>query len=238
MIPKILLVDDVSMFLELQKSYLKLSSVHVLTAKDGVEAIQVIREEHPSLVFMDLHMPKMDGAECCARLKADRELRKIPVVMVTSEGKGEDREHCFKAGCDDFLTKPLDRSQFLETARKYLPAIDRRDCRVACRAKVKFRVYGVSLSGELLDVATNGIYVAADYEVEVGTVMEFVIELPGGGPVIQARGKVAWLNSRQWRKNPKLPAGFGIEFVALGEESKAALVQFVEGRIEATKKPA
>jgi CheY-like chemotaxis protein len=237
MIPTILLVDDVNMFLELQMSYLKLSSVHVLTAKDGTEAIQVIRKEHPSLVFMDLHMPIMDGAECCARLKADPELRKIPVVMITSEGKGEERKNCFKAGCDDFLTKPLDRGQFLETARRYLPAIDRRDSRVSCRSRVKFRVYGVSLSGELLDVAPNGIFVAADYEVEVGSVIEVVFELPDKGPVIQARGRVAWLNSTQWRKNPKLPAGFGIEFMALGDEAKAALKQFVEAQIE-TKKPA
>ena len=238
MIPKILLVDDVNMFLELQMSYLKLSSVRVLTAKDGVEAIQVVRKEHPSLVFMDLHMPRMDGAECCARLKADSELSRIPVVMVTSEGRGEERENCFKAGCDDFLTKPLDRVQFLETARRYLPAIDRRDCRIPCRAKVKFRVYGVTLSGEVLDVATNGIYVAADYEVEAGTVVEVVFDLPDRGPEIQARGRVAWSNGRKWRRNPKLPAGFGIEFMVLGEETKAALIQFVEGRMETAKKPA
>jgi CheY-like chemotaxis protein len=231
MIPKILLVDDVNMFLELQMSYLKLSSVHVLTAKDGYEAIQAVRKEHPALVFMDLHMPSMDGAESCARLKADAELRKIPVVMITSEGRGEEREICFKAGCDDFLTKPLDRRLFLETARRYLPAIDRRDSRVPCRAKVKFRVYGVTLSGDILDLALNGIYVAADYEVEVGSLVDVVFELPEGGLIVRARGRVAWLNSRQWCRNPKFPPGFGIEFLALDEESTAALTQFVEGRI-------
>lgn len=85
---KILLVDDVNMFLELQKTFLKLSSVHLFTAQDGVEALQVMRKERPSLVFMDLHMPRMDGAECCARMKADAESKAIPVVMITSEGKG------------------------------------------------------------------------------------------------------------------------------------------------------
>jgi two-component system alkaline phosphatase synthesis response regulator PhoP len=238
LIPKILLVDDVNMFLDLQMSYLKLSSVHVLTARDGIEAIQVIRTELPALVFMDLHMPMMDGAECCARLKADPELRKIPVVMVASEGKREEREQCFKAGCDDFLTKPLDRVQFLETARRHLPAIDRRDCRVPCRARVKFRAYGVTLSGEVRDVATNGIYVVADYDVDVGTFVDVAFGLPDRGLEILAKGRVAWLNSRKWRRNSNLPAGFGIEFVALDEEAKAALMQFVEDGVETTKKPA
>ena len=188
MIPKILLVDDVDMFLELQKMYLKLSSVRVVTAKDGSEALHVVKKERPSLVFMDLHMPNMDGAECCARLKADPEFKLLPIVMITSEGKGEERQSCFRAGCDDFLTKPLDRTLFLETARKYLPAIDRRDTRVPCGTKVKFRAFGLTLSGEVLDVASNGIYIAADYEVEIGTMLEVVFALPDeSGSVVRSR---------------------------------------------------
>ena len=231
MISKILLVDDVSMFLELQKTFLKFSSVHVLTAKDGVEALGMVKKERPSLVFMDLHMPIMDGAECCARIKADAEFKSLPVVMITSEGKGEDRQLCYKAGCDDFLTKPLDRTLFLETARKYLPAIDRRDSRIPCRAKVKFRAFGITLSAEILDISPNGIFIAADYEVSLGTILEVVFYLPDeSGSLIQAKGKVAWLNSRKGRKKSKLPVGFGIEFTAMTGESKELLRQFVEKR--------
>ena len=229
MIPKILLVDDVSMFLELQQTYLKLSSVRIITAKDGAEAFNLAKKERPSLMFMDLHMPNMDGAECCSRLKADPELKTLPIVMITSEGRGEDRELCFKSGCDDFLTKPLDRSIFLETARKYLPAIDRRDVRVACRSKVKFKVYGLTFSGEILDVASNGIYIAADYEVELGTLLEVAFILPDeNGSVIQAKGKVAWLNSKKGREKTKLPVGFGVEFISFSKESREALKLFVE----------
>ena len=228
MIPKVLLVDDVNMFLELQKTYLKLSSVHVLTAKDGVEALNVIKKERPSLVFMDLHMPNMDGAECCNRVKADAAFTSLPVVMITSEGKVEDREICLRSGCDDFLTKPLDRVLFLETARKYLPAIDRRDPRIPCREKAKFRAFGVALSGEILDISANGAYLAAEYDVEVGTVLEMTFSLPDERrSMIQAKGKIVWLNSRKSRKNSKVPVGFGVEFIALTEESRKTLQLFV-----------
>jgi uncharacterized protein (TIGR02266 family) len=228
MIPKILLVDDVTMFLELQKMFLKLSSVRVLTAKNGEEAIETVRKERPELVFMDLHMPVMGGDECCARLKADPEFRTLPIVMLTSEGKTEERDICRKAGCDGFLTKPLDRALYLETARRYLPAIDRREKRVPCWTKVKFRAFGVTLSGDVLNISTNGIYVAADYDVANGTVLELSFALPdGSGTVIQAKGKIAWLNSPKGRIKQEIPAGFGVEFIAITEESRAALERFV-----------
>lgn len=228
MISKVLLVDDVNMFLDLQKMYLKLSSVHVLTASNGAEAIEVARRERPALVFMDLHMPVMDGAECCARLKADPAFRALPVVMITSEGREEDRALCARAGCDAFLTKPLDRTLFLETARRYLPAIDRRDPRVSCQARVKFRAFGVTLSGEARNISANGMYVATGYEVAMGTVLELVFTLPGREEtVIQAKGRVAWLNRGEEKPKQGLPAGFGVEFIAVTDESRRALERFV-----------
>jgi len=231
MIPKILLVDDVSMFLELQKSFLKLSSAHILTAQDGVEALHLVKRERPSLVFMDLHMPNMDGAECCARIKSDPEFMGLPVVMITSEGKLEERERCFKAGCDDFLTKPLDRNLFLETARRFLPAIDRREDRISCREKARFRVFGVTLSGEILDISSNGAYLATDYEVRAGTVLEVDFVLPDAGrTTIRTRGRVAWLNGKSSRKNAKVPVGFGVEFVSMTDEGREALKRFVESK--------
>jgi len=229
MIPKVLLVDDVNMFLELQKMFLKLSSVHVITASNGYEAIEVARRERPALIFLDLHMPGMNGDECCIAIKADPELKSLPVVMITSEGKVADQSLCYNAGCDGFLTKPLDRVLYLETARKYLPAIDRRDTRVPCRTKVKFRAFGVTLSGEAMNMSANGIYVVADYEVEAGTVLELVFALPDEtGAQIQTKGKVAWLNSAKGRLTQGLPSGFGVEFVAITEESRAALKHYVE----------
>lgn len=117
---KILLIDDIDMFLYMQKTFLKLSSVNLFAARNGLEALESTRKERPSLIFMGLHMPTMDDAVCCARIKADRGLKSLPVVMITSKGK-EDQEICIKSGCDAFLTKPLDRARYLATALKYLP---------------------------------------------------------------------------------------------------------------------
>ncbi len=226
---KVLLVDDVTMFLALMKGFLRLSAVHLITAMDGVDALKLAREERPELIFMDLHMPNMDGADCCARLKADPELRKIPVIMITAEGKEEDRARCLAAGCNAFLTKPLDRNQFLATARQYLPTIDRRDKRVSCRTRVKFKLYGVTLSGDLLDLSAHGVYIATDYKVELEATIELVFALPDArGATIQAKGRVAWLNSKSAPTKKDMPAGFGVEFIAITEESQSALTAFIQ----------
>lgn len=223
----ILLADDVNMFLELQKGFLKHTSARILTARDGAEALQLIGSERPQLVFMDLHMPNMDGAACCSRVKGDPVLRSTPVIMITSAGKEEDRLRCEEAGCDGFLTKPIDRSEFLDKARAYIPGLERREARIPCKTRGKFRLYGITLSGELQNLSRNGCYMAADYEVEADVTVEVVFALPGPhNTPVQAKGRVAWVNRGKERK-PDVPAGFGIEFTAITEESRIALDRFI-----------
>ena len=129
--PKILLVDDTKLFIELEKNFLKHSPVHVLTASSGEEALEIAMRERPDLIFMDINMPGMGGLACCSTLKGDMMLSSIPVVMVSSCGKDEDLQECRKAGCDDILSKPIDKKLFLEKARFFLDTINRRDVRVA-----------------------------------------------------------------------------------------------------------
>lgn len=226
---QVLIVDDVNMFLEIGKGFLRSSAVRILTARDGEQALAVMRSERPSLVFMDLHMPNMNGAECCAAVKKDPLLKPIPIIMMTSIGKDEDRELCQKAGCDDFITKPLDRDAFLEKARRFIPSIDRRETRVPIHSKVKFKAHGVTLSGECVDVGQRGLYIAADYEIDLGCVLDMEIILPGlRERVIRAKGSVVWLNTKKERNKPALPEGFGVEFHEMERACAGELMFFLE----------
>ena len=229
MAQKVLIVDDVSMFVELEKDYLQLSSVKILTARNGQEALGICREERPDLVFMDLHMPLMNGAECCRAIKRDSQLKATAVVMIASEGKDADRQLCLEAGCDDFLTKPLDRVIFLDAARRLLPAIDRRDRRINCRFNVKFRAFGLTLSGSAVNLSLHGIYLGSDFAVELGTLIDLIFALPEpDGSIIQTKARVAWANTKEVRLKPSLPFGFGVEFVSLPEEAARKLGGFIE----------
>lgn len=217
---KVLLVDDVSMFLELEKDFLSLSSVDVLTARNGQDAFRICQESRPDLVIMDLHMPLMNGADCCLAIKKDPQLSS-PVVLITSEGKEADRQLCLQAGCDGFLTKPLDRQVFLEMARKLLPAVDRRDRRGSCRINVKFRAFGITLSGLCVNLSQNGLYLAADVELDRDAQLDLVFALPEPvGSIIQSKGRIAWLNTSKTRKKSSLPEGFGVEFIGISETDR------------------
>jgi CheY-like chemotaxis protein len=218
----ILLVDDVQMFIEIEKEFLEYSQAEILTARNGLEALNVIKNKRPDLVFMDLQMPEMDGAACCSAIKSDSTLFTIPVVMVTSKGNEEDKEHCFSAGCDYFLTKPLDRDNFLEVARRFISGIDRREMRLPISLNGDFRVNDATLPCTLYDISVGGAFVETDYFGIVGSVIQISFTIPGG-TIIECHGKIAWVNSMV----SKIPRGFGVKFALLPKQAKEALTKFI-----------
>lgn len=227
--PKIMLVDDTRLILELEKSFLKFSHVDVVTAGNGVEALELIRKDPPDLVFMDLNMPAMDGISCCTLLKADPFLCGIPVVMLTTAGNEQDRERAKQAGCDDFLTKPIDRRLFLDIARKYTNAVERRDLRIPCQIPVLFLPGKTPVGGHVLDISDGGMFLATRERVLLGQKLRLALFLETeGAPLLDVKGKVAWLNEEGKRVHSGLPCGFGLEFVELEEWQSAELKKFLE----------
>jgi CheY-like chemotaxis protein len=219
----ILLVDDNRMFIEIEKEFLEYSHVDVLTAQDGLEALHVIKTNRPDLVFMDLQMPKMDGAACCRAIRSDPALVTIPVVMVTSKGKDEDRENCFSAGCDYFLTKPLDRDHFLEAARRYLPGVDRREKRLSINIDAICSINDKAFSCVLHDISMGGAFIATDYFGVPESVIRISFTLPDG-TIIECPGRIAWVN----RISSNLPKGFGVKFALMSKHAKESLERFIE----------
>ena len=227
---KILLVDDTKLFLKLEREYLKQSSVVILTAENGRQALEIARNDRPDLIYMDLNMPEMDGAVCCAALKADPELRSIPVILVTTAGMSESVEQCKNAGCDGFLTKPIDRKTFLEMGRKFLSIIDRRERRVPCQLKALFSINGrENTYGTCVDLSTRGLYLAFAGEVHVEDKVEVSLLVSGNSTdLVEAWGRVSWANPGIVRKKQILPEGFGVEFLSIPEESLALIKRFIE----------
>lgn len=108
MTARILVVDDVEPNVRLLEAKLTLEYYEVLTACDGVTALQIASDERPDIILLDVMMPGMDGFETCQRLKADPVTRHIPVVLVTALDGREDKIRGLECGADDFVTKPID----------------------------------------------------------------------------------------------------------------------------------
>ncbi|MCP4602026.1 MAG: response regulator [Proteobacteria bacterium] len=116
----ILLVEDTATIIMVEKMMLSGQGYEIATAKNGVEGLKKIKDSPPDLVLLDIMMPEMDGIEMCRRLKNDPETKDIPVIMVTTKGEPDKVEEAFLAGCNDYITKPIDKLELLTKVEKYL----------------------------------------------------------------------------------------------------------------------
>ena len=116
---KILIVDDTDFNRDLVVQLLE-DDFETVIAENGEEALQKTESERPDLILMDLGMPVMDGWEATRILKANDNLKHIPIIAVTSHAMVGDEIDARKAGCDDYLPKPIDEDLLLRKIRKYL----------------------------------------------------------------------------------------------------------------------
>lgn len=121
-IKKILLVDDVPLFLELEKGFLEGFGASVYTATDGAEAVRIAKREKPDLIIMDLIMPGMDGDEACQTIKTDPVLASTPVILVTAQTADQATERARGCKADALAFKPLKRQELLDQIDKLLSA--------------------------------------------------------------------------------------------------------------------
>src|SRR5207245_9353312 len=119
---RILVVDDLAENREILVDLLGSEGYILDTAVDGAEAVEKALASPPDLILMDVSMPRLTGLEACRRLKADERTHLVPIVLVTGLVAREDRIQGIAAGCDDFLTKPVDSEQLMARTRSLLRA--------------------------------------------------------------------------------------------------------------------
>ena len=114
---KILVVDDDLNICELLRLYLEKEGFEVAIANDGASAVSVFREENPSLVLLDIMLPKMDGWQVCREI---RKFSETPIIMLTAKGEVFDRVLGLELGADDYVVKPFDTKEFVARIKAVL----------------------------------------------------------------------------------------------------------------------
>jgi CheY-like chemotaxis protein len=118
--PLILLAEDNEANIQLLTDYLTDEGYRVVTARNGLEAIERATAERPALFLMDIQMPGMDGLEATRRIRADTQLADIPIIALTALAMPGDRERCLAAGANDYLSKPVSLKKLVGTIAAYL----------------------------------------------------------------------------------------------------------------------
>src|SRR5690348_11498475 len=116
----VLIVEDSRTQSEALRFILEREGFGAKTAPDGLTALSILRDHHIDLILSDVHMPKMDGFEFCARVKQTPNLRDIPVILLTSRSDPLAIVHGLAVGADNFVTKPYEPAYLLERVRTIL----------------------------------------------------------------------------------------------------------------------
>lgn len=194
MTARILVVDDVPANIRILEARLLAEYYEVIPARNGFEALDICQAGHIDVVLLDVMMPDMDGFEVCRRLKADPRTTNIPVVMVTSLDRPEDRVKGLEAGADDFLSKPVN------------------DLQLMSRIKSLARLKSVSdelfqRAGSVGDAEVEALMSSrSNSELQTSDAAEPVMRFDGGQPVIllidedvQASARLAMILSHHYR---------------------------------------
>ncbi len=116
----ILIVEDDDLSIRLETDLLQAQGYDVIQSVDGKDVLKLAREHHPDLIIMDIRLPEISGIDHTKALKADDALKDIPVVAVTAFAMPADEEKIRAAGCDAYITKPINIPLLLETIAKFL----------------------------------------------------------------------------------------------------------------------
>ena len=118
--PTVLIVEDSALNRKLVETVLKPYGYRILTAEDGQAGVETALRERPDLILMDVMMPVMNGYDATRRIKDHRETASIPVVALTASAMPHERDQALAAGCDGYITKPIDTRAFPNQIKQFL----------------------------------------------------------------------------------------------------------------------
>lgn len=116
----VLIVEDNELNMKLFRDLLEAHGYQTVGTRNGVEALDLARKYRPDLILMDIQLPEVSGLDVTRWIKADVELRTIPVVAVTAFAMKGDEERIREGGCEAYLSKPISVGKFIETVRRFV----------------------------------------------------------------------------------------------------------------------
>ncbi len=224
----ILVIDDASMFRELGALFLARTG-RVITAASGPEGLELARSERPDVVLLDLLMPGMDGERVCREMKADPELCKLPVIVLTSSENPNDRARAIRAGADDVLSKPINRVTLIAAVNRFLRSAAVRGLpRIGLEAPVRLLLGRGEAWGTMRNLSRGGVFVEAERMMPVDSEIQLYFRLPETINPFAPTARVIWCRPRPGESEL---TGMGLRFLGMDRGSAQRLEDYVYERV-------
>jgi CheY-like chemotaxis protein len=213
---KLLIVDDMKSFLDLEQTFLRRADCQLLTATTGLEAIKVAEQAHPDLILLDIEMPELNGIETTRILQKHPKLKDIPVIIVSSTTR---KDEALNAGAKDFLQKPVDEAAYLSAILKHVPLKIRKDKRVPLDGPCNFVFEDSQHKGKTKDVSSTGLFLATGVGLEIGSHLEISFSFPLDHTRKEIKTEAIVIR--------KAGDGYGLGFYQISEGAKLYLEEFI-----------
>jgi len=214
----VLLVDDSCLFREVAEAIARRTSVRLLTASGGSEALALARQEKPDVVFIDSDLSPMSGVDLCRVLKADPRLSHTPIVLVTDEDGTDVR----RAPADGHLSRSFDNAAFFDTLRRFLQLFPRHTERSNVQWEVTFWRDGAQHTGTIRDLSRGGFFVRTPVRVPIGARIEVSLEIPNERTERSVAAEAIVV-----RLGPEPDRGLGCRFFRLTQNGRTYLEDFL-----------
>lgn len=212
---KILLVEDVKYFVDVQKRLLKRTNCDLITISDGSQVLEIATKERPDLILLDIILPGMNGDDCCRAIKSDSSLKDVPIIMTILEGREDEKERCLNAGCDDYITKPINREELLNKVKKLLDLIVREHVRVPMKITASYSFQGEEFPCKIHDVSEGGMLIISNNPLTINSSILLKFVLPVSDVAILALGEVVRAIDNVSSFGTVPVKGYGIKFTKM-----------------------
>ena len=125
--PVVLVVDDSPTVRKIVQLTLQREHIRVVTAGDGLSALAAVADEEPDLILLDIMLPKMDGYNICQVIRKNMAYRDMPIIMLSGKDGLFDKMRGKLAGSTEYITKPFDSAELVQTVKRYLESVPLRD---------------------------------------------------------------------------------------------------------------
>lgn len=120
---RVMVIDDSKTIRRTAETLLSKEGCQVITAVDGFEALAMISDQQPQIIFVDIMMPRLDGYQTCALIKNNQQFKNTPVIMLSSKDGLFDKARGRVVGAEQYLTKPFTRDELLSAIREFVPQV-------------------------------------------------------------------------------------------------------------------